>query len=319
MINEIVIENKRTEENIIINKDGSTGFVIDEMDWDTPSISNESYRVPFQIGETISSTIVGIRKPKLTGYVVSNELMPIGTTWENYYEEQEKDIIGFKTGLNRFLNIYDDYEIIAGDYYLKCRLNEPIKYSVKESENNEVLCLFTAEFTCYNPMFFEVERSKSEFRHVDKRFHFPLEIPQEIGIIISVEELSIIKTIENTGDVKAGFVAVMKVINGEVKHPALRNLTTGEQIKVFDSVVVDSFETEDYIVINTNNGEEDIYYYDSSEGKTKDLIGEITLDSSFFQLQKGENIVMYEVEDASTGQLEVTLYYDNQYFNIGAM
>ena len=87
----------------------------------------------------------------------------------------------------------------------------------------------------------------------------------------------------------------------------------------FIEKVVDSFETEDYIIINTNNGEEDIYYYDSSDGKTKDLIGEITLDSSFFQLQKGENIVMYEVEDASTGQLEVTLYYDNQYFNIGAM
>ena len=311
MINEIVIENKRTEENITIN--------IDEMDWDTPSISNESYRIPFQIGETISGTVVGIRKPKLTGYVVSNKLMPIGTTWENYYKEQEQDIINLKTRLNSFLNIYDDYEIIVGDYYLKCRLNEPIKYSIKESENNEVLCLFTAEFTCYNPMFFEVERSKSEFRHVDKRFHFPLEIPQETGIIIGVEELSVTKTIENTGDVKAGFVAVMKVINGEVKHPALRNLTTGEQIKVFDSVVVDSFETEDYIVINTNNGEEDIYYYDSSEGKTKDLIGEITLDSSFFQLQKGENIVMYEVYDSSTGQLEVTLYYDNQYFNIGAM
>ena len=289
------------------------------MDWDTPSISNESYRIPFQIGETISSTVVGTRKPKLTGYVVSNKLIPTGTTWENYYKEQEKDIIGFKTRLNSFLNIYDDYEIIAGDYYLKCRLNEPIKYSVKESENNEVLCLFTAEFTCYNPMFFEVERSKSEFRHIDKRFHFPLTIPQETGIIIGVEELSVTKTIENTGDVKAGFIAVMKVINGEVKHPALRNLTTGEQIKVFDSVVVDSFETEDYIVINTNNGEENIYYYDSSEEKTKDLIGEITLDSVFFQLQKGENIVMYEVDDSSTGQLEVTLYYDNQYFNIGAM
>lgn len=319
MINEIVIENKRTEENITINKDGSTGFVIDEMDWDTPSISNESYRIPFQIGETISSTVVGIRKPKLTGYVVSNKLMPIGTTWENYYKEQEQDIINLKTRLNSFLNIYDDYEIIVGDYYLKCRLNEPIKYSIKESENNEVLCLFTAEFTCYNPMFFEVERSKSEFRHVDKRFHFPLTIPQETGIIIGVEELSVTKTIENTGDVKVGFIVVMKVINGVVKHPTLRNLTTGEQIKVFDSVVVDSFETKDYIIINTNNGEEDIYYYDSSEGKTKDLIGEITLDSSFFQLQKGENIVMYEVDDSSKGQLEVTLYYDNQYFNIGAM
>ena len=261
MINEIVIENKRTGESITINKDGSTGFVIDEMDWDTPSISNESYRIPFQIGETISSTVVGIRKPKLIGYVVSNKLISTGTTWENYYKEQEQDIINLKTSLNSFLNIYDDYEIIAGDYYLKCRLNEPIKYSVKESENNEVLCLFTAEFTCYNPMFFEVERSKTEFRHIDKRFHFPLTIPQETGIIIGVEELSVTKTIENTGDVKTGFIAVMKVINGVVKHPALRNLTTGEQIKVFDSVVVDSFETEDYIVINTNNGEEDIYYY----------------------------------------------------------
>ena len=319
MINEIVIENKRTGKNITINKDGSTGFVIDEMDWDTPSISNESYRIPFQIGETISSTVVGTRKPKLTGYVVSNKLIPTGTTWENYYKEQEQDIINLKKQLNGFLNIYDDYEIIAGDYYLKCRLNEPVKYSVKESENNEVLCLFTAEFTCYNPMFLEVGGNESEFRHIEKEFHFPLTIPEETGIIMGIETLVTTKTIENRGDVKVGFIAIMKVINGTVKYPTLRNLTTGERIKVFDSIVVDSFKTEDYIVINTNNGEENIYYYDSSEGKTKDLIGEITLDSDFFQLQKGENIIMYEVEDASTGQLEVTLYYDNQYFNIGAM
>lgn len=319
MINEIVIENKKTEESITINKDGSTGFVIDEMDWDTPSISNESYRIPFQIGETISSTVVGTRKPKLTGYVVSNKLIPTGTAWENYYKEQEQDIINLKKQLNGFLNIYDDYEIIAGDYYLKCRLNEPVKYSVKESENNEVLCLFTAEFTCYNPMFLEVGGIESEFRHIEKEFHFPLTIPEEKGIIMGVETLLTTKTIKNKGDVKVGFIAIMRVLNGIVKHPTLRNLTTGEKIKVFDSVVVDSFKTEDYIVVNTNNGEENIYYYDSSEGETKDLIGEITLDSDFFQLQKGENIIMYEVEDASTGQLEVTLYYDNQYFNIGAM
>jgi hypothetical protein len=319
LINEIVIENKRTGENITINKDGSTGFVIDEMDWDTPSISNESYRIPFQIGETISSTFVGTRKPKLTGYVVSNKLIPTGTTWEDYYKEQEQDITNLKTQLNGFLNIYDDYEIIAGDYYLKCRLNEPIKYSAKESENNEVLCLFTAQFTCYNPMFLEVGGNESEFRHIDEEFHFPLIIPEGTGIIMGIETSSTTKTIENGGDVKVGFIVIMRVLNGIVKYPALRNLTTGEQIKVFDSVVVDSFEAEDYIVINTNNGEENIYYYDSLRKTTKDLIGEITSDSVFFQLQKGENVVMYEVDDSSTGQLEVTLYYDNQYFNIGAM
>lgn len=319
MINEIIIKNIKTGKELLFDKTGSSGFVIDEMDWDVPSISNESYRIPFQIGETLSSTIIGTRKPKLTGYVISNKNYPIGISWSEYYKRQEQDIVNLKNNLNEFLTINNDYEIIAGNYYLKCRLNSPVKYSSSEDENNDVLCAFTAEFTCYNPMFLEVGGNQEEYYEIIKKFMFPLTIPQNKGVIIGIENSVDTKVITNKGNVKCGFEAILKVKNGMIKTPSIINYTTGERLNIYDSVVASEFNTDDYIYLNTKNGEEDIYYYDVSTGKKISLIGELSTNSKFIQLDVGENIVMYTLGEESKGQIDLIIYYDNQYFNIGEM
>lgn len=319
MINEITIRNVKTGKEIKMDKVGTTGFVIDEIDWGLPSISNESYRIPFQIGETLSNVIVGVRSPVIRGYIVSNQIYPIGITWEEYYKKQERDIFNLKNVLNKFISIYDEYEIIAGDYYLKCKPTQPVKYSSNEKENNEILCLFSLEVTCYNPMFLEVGGSTEEFYHVDSMFKFPMAIPQEEGILIGVESNIDTKTIVNEGDTDTGFVAIMKVKNGIVKFPEIRNLSNGENMKIYDSIVASEFKTDDYIYINTNNGEEDIYYYDSETKETKSLIGELSTSSKFIQLQRGENIIMYVLGEGSTGQVDFEIQFDNSYFSIEEM
>ena len=67
------------------------------------------------------------------------------------------------------------------------------------------------------------------------------------------------------------------------------------------------------------NREENIYYYDASTEKKISLIGELSTNSKFIQLDVGENIVMYTLGEESKGQIDLIIYYDNQYFNIGEM
>ena len=172
---------------------------------------------------------------------------------------------------------------------------------------------------CYNPMFLEVGGSSEEFYHVDSAFMFPMAIPQDDGVLVGVESSVDTKTIVNKGDTNIGFIAIMKIKNGVVKFPEIKNLSNGENMKIYDSVVTNEFKTDDYIYINTKNGEEDIYYYDSETKETKSLIGELSTSSKFIQLQKGENIIMYILGEGSTGQVDFEIQFDNSYFNIEEM
>ena len=45
--------NTDTQEEIELNKGGNGRFVLDSIDWDMPTIEQETYRVPFQIGKTL--------------------------------------------------------------------------------------------------------------------------------------------------------------------------------------------------------------------------------------------------------------------------
>ena len=73
MVQEIKIQNTVTGKSLKINK-SDRPFILQSVNWDTPAVTMESYRVPFQIGETLSGVMVGTRKPTITGYIVSNKL-----------------------------------------------------------------------------------------------------------------------------------------------------------------------------------------------------------------------------------------------------
>ena len=310
MIDEITIRNKRTGEEIVMDKTGNTGFIISEIDWDKAKVTNESYRIPFQIGETLSGTVVGTRVPTITGYVVSLQAPELGTTWEEYYNGLKQKIEDGKDKLNRFISIYDDYEIIVGEYYLTGRPTQPIKYSYDENENNEVLCLFELEFGCYDPMFQISNGTDEKFYEVKNMFRFPIHPTSDNPLVFGIEETVTRKTIINNGDVSCGFVMTIRPLYASTSGFVLTNINTGEQFKLtYDA------NTDDYIVLNTLLGEEDIYIVNEESGKTQSLIPVIDIDSTFLQLQRGENELMYETNEEN-GRLDVDITYFERFFNI---
>ena len=54
MIQELQIINKVNGQQLSLARDGSTQYILDEIDWDVPSVSFSTYRVPFQIGASLS-------------------------------------------------------------------------------------------------------------------------------------------------------------------------------------------------------------------------------------------------------------------------
>lgn len=188
MINEILIKNIVTNETIQIGGEDNYTYVLDSIDWDSPAISHETYRVPKQIGETKVGVMVSTRSPLIVGYVVADmrEVETSGMTWEQFYNESEKKIRKAKKDLNRIISIYQSLVIETEGYYLDCEVSKPVKYSNLEVENNKVLCLFQIELICYKPMFYQGSKVY-DLALVEGNFHFPLTIPFGNNLFVPVE------------------------------------------------------------------------------------------------------------------------------------
>lgn len=314
MVDEIILRNKRTGEEIKIDKTGDTGFVLSEIDWGTAEINNESYRIPFQVGETLSSTVVGTRVPTITGYVVSNSMPTLGAKWNDYINNQKQEIINLKNVFNHFISIYDTYQIIAGDIYIEGIPSEPVRYSNQEDENNEVLCLFELEFNCYDPLFRKINIIDENFIEVVDRFRLPFTVPVDPGNTLIFGEYSRVQTknIVNNGDVSTGFIMTIRTLQEAVSTVRMLNVTTGVSMEVHTDL-----QPDDYIVINTNLGQEDAYIHKVESDKDETLLSNIYLKSKFIQLERGDNYITYQTDNNSV--LDIEIQYDEKYFNFKEM
>ena len=315
MIDKIIIRNIENGEEQEISSD-SPVFVLDSIDWDSPSVSMESYRVPFQIGQTLSGVTVGTRKPTVTGYVVADmsKIEALGKTWEEFFNEQKQQIEESKKKLDKLISVYQDVVIKAGEYFLDARPTQPPKYSTERKENNEVMCLFTLEFECYNPLFYS-ESKIVELASISSDFHFPLIIPTESGVVFGkiMRRQSLI--VENDGDSAVGCIITIAAEGGQVKNPSVYNVNTGKKIAL-DGVTLND---GDIVTINTNIGEENVIQHIRSESKDVSLIGYVRTGSDYIQIEQGSAFYAYEVDEQYKNNIIVSISYVERYFNIRGM
>lgn len=314
MIKQIRIQNMETNDILEFVAD-KPPFVIDTIDWDMPSVSMDSYRVPFQVGTTLSGVTVGTRKPTVTGYITANLEQDeiLGMTWKEYFEKQEKAIQENKMKLDKLISVYQDVLIIVGEYFLKARPTQSPKYSTDMKENNEVLCYFSLEFECYNPLFYKGSKFIS-LAMISSGFHFPLVIPPEkviFGEIFRRQSISI----ENNGDADVGCIIRIKANGGVVKNPKIYNVNTNEFLD-FDGVTLDN---GDYITIKTDIGEENAVKHDISTATDISVIGNLKPKSKFFQIKQGSNFYAYSVAEDYVNNIEVSIEFTERYFNVRGM
>ena len=191
----------------------------------------------------------------------------------------------------------------------------PVKKNVKLMFSNEarkiqiegyvelVECdLFTSRevaqisIICPKPYFKDVNDLVTTFGDVSPMFEFPFSIPKS-GVEISAITTNQRKSIVNTGDIETGIIIKLFAV-GTVVNPVIYDVLNRTQLKLNFTMLA-----SDTILINTNVGEKSIELI--RDGVTYNAMGYMAQNSSWFELQSGDNVFTYDA-DSGNSYLQLT-------------
>lgn len=158
----------------------------------------------------------------------------------------------------------------------------------------------TISFYCQDPYWLDEKGEDIDIKSVSGGLIFPLDLANKFATV------SFYKEIDNTGDVEA---PVQIEYIGPATNPTVTNETTGEFIKV--NMVIDEKEK---LVIDTKEGKETVNLI--TPHGTEDVYNEIDLNSTFFKLIVGKNLIKYS-SDVEGAKDKVTIIdYTNKYVGV---
>lgn len=296
MVEQITIKNKVLGKSLAIARESTPDYVLKSVDWGVIKASYKSYRFLNEIGEFVTNISLGTRDLTIEGWVLAGnkELM---TRRKNF--------------LNLFFNPQHLLTLEYKTYSIDFLCESTIRYSTKESENNEVVCAFKVEGFCADPLFSSLVENKIPAASTDGAFHFPLIMSQEPavpgGVIFGERKPSLIVKAVNNGSVVVG-MRIVFFAKGSVVNPKITNAETQRFFKINKTL-----EVGEIVEINTNTGSKSVKGFlggvESNYFKYKDL------DSDWLQLQLGENFLRYGA-DAQEENLDVFVYFYDKFLEV---
>jgi len=263
LIESITLSNE-FDGSILIDKTNSS-YVLDIADFGVIESSHKTSKYYNQIGDTLVSSMLNDRAISISGWVIG---------------ASEEEIKNKKKLLNRMINPLKDIVITCGNYKIKMRPRNTIKYSVNYTENNEVLCKFLIYGVSYNPLFEDVTES---------------------SFAIATNTI-----VMNNGTIDTGFKIVLSS-TGAVKNPMI-SLGNGKFI-LLNKVLANG----ESIVINTG------YSLESIVGKIGTVnfnyYKYFNYDSMWLKLDIGSNTLSISAEENGS-MLSALISYSNKYLEV---
>jgi hypothetical protein len=301
LVNEVSLYNKVSNTIYKFNATDAP-FLIDDgsIDWGTIQTTRNTFTYPTQIGQHISSIIIGTRDISIFGWIVADN-------------QDYEDLKNKKTLLNSFINPLQELEIRTDDYKITGIPIAQVKYSNTYNENNDMFCKFLINIFCANPMFEVLNPIKLIASDIQPKFMFPLQFVRP-GITFGIRESSLFTTFTNNGTIPIGFIATLTA-NGTVNNPKLYNVNTQEFIQI-DTVL----NSGDVVTISTVDG--DRYVKAIINDVEQNYFGYLDLDSSWLQLPIGDTIIGFKtydsngVEDLTYKNLSLSMEYTPKVFNL---
>ncbi len=285
MIESITLRNLVTNQSILIDKTTSD-WVLGEIDLGTVEGNHHSYKYVNQVGVYIDSTSLEERAVSIPGWVIGEDLA---------------DMKDNMTVLNRLVNPQHELELTLFDQYvLRFKPDYSIKYATPYEENNEVLCQFLIQGTCADPMFSTKNGILTQIALVLPKFHFPLIIPKDKGIILGLRQPNLLATIVNDGDIDTGMVIEFSC-NTTVVNPSLLHVETQEFIKINKTIT-----PGETITVSTVSGNKYVKGY--HDGQTENYFKYWDWDSTWLQMYRGVNVLKYDA-DSGVGGLAVSVSF----------
>ena len=278
MIESITLKNLVTNQSILIDKTTSD-WVLGEIDLGTVEGSHHSYKYVNQVGVYIDSTSLEERAVSIPGWVIG----------ENFTDMKDN-----MTVLNRLVNPQHELELTLFDQYvLRFKPDYSIKYATPYEENNEVLCQFLIQGTCADPMFSTKRGILTQIASILPKFHFPLIIPKDKGIILGLRQPDLLATIVNDGDIDTGMVIEFSC-NTTVVNPSLLHVGTQEFVKINKTIT-----PGETITVSTVSGNKYVRGY--HDGQTENYFKYWDWDSTWLQMYRGVNVLKYDADEGVDG------------------
>lgn len=158
----------------------------------------------------------------------------------------------------------------------------------------------------HEPYWLDIDETRIDIAVWKDAFSFPLIIPKK-GIAMGYKEPSLIGNVCNSGDVECG-MTIEFAAKGTVENPSLLNIDTGQYIKIKKTMVAG-----EKIIVNTRYNNKRVI----SEVATiqTNIMNYLDLDSTFLQLDVGDNLFRYNAE-SNLNQLEVSIKYTQRYLGV---
>lgn len=170
----------------------------------------------------------------------------------------------------------------------------------------EVWPKFLISFYCANPYWQDTAEAKAEIALWVGDFSFPLEI-LEAGIGMGHREPSLIVNTVNEGDVPCGMRVEFKAL-ATLTNPSILNVNTQEFIRINKTMVAG-----EVLSVTTGFGNKKVE--STLNGIKTNAFNFIDISSTFLQLDVGDNLFRYNA-DTNIDNLEVSIYYQNQYLGV---
>lgn len=239
---------------------------------------------PYQDGSTLVGVTMEDRLVSITGAIMA-------TTREEMYQLRRR--------LTQILNSKSAGKLIytndAHTYVIDAVPDGSPAFGDRHANNQ----LFAANFICPDPFWTDENEIVKALKFEEGGLTFPL----RLSTMFAFSAYRGIFT--NSGDVDT---PVTVHYRGPAKNPLVMNETTGEFIKVNYDLT-----DEDVLEISTAFGRKRVEVV-NDDGTRTNVFHWIDLDSTFFQLVPGENMLRYDSdEEADRERANVTVYWHNRY------
>lgn len=171
--------------------------------------------------------------------------------------------------------------------------------------NNEIVQI---SMICPNPYFKDETERIERFIKVFSGFEFPFAI-SESGIPFSEINNASALVINNISERETGMI-IEVTFNDDCDKLQIRKLSSSESI-----IINHAFLQYDKVVINTNKGNKSVKLV--RNGIESNLFPSMTTNSKFFQMELGDNIFDYSVDDGERNDAVEVLFKYN--FNYGGV
>lgn len=247
----------------------------------------QGQQAPYQDGDTYIDTILQPRFIELEAVITDADLKVIKD-----YRRQISKICNPKLGLGKItLELDGDLKEIKGT------LDGGVVFPER---GQDVWQKFMITWKCPNPYWKTVYESSESMAFLLGGLSFPL----RLGTSFSSRGFR--KTISNEGDVPT---PISIEFIGPAINPVVQNLTTGEFVRVNRTL-----DDGEKLIINTEFGNKSVEMIDN-EGNRTNVFNWIDLESSFWNLINGDNLVEYRSEDDNT-KARVKITFKNRYVGI---